>query len=299
MKVNIKNISTEGRNKNTINIDSVSTIEMVKLINNEDKTIPLVIEKILPSIAKVIDLGYLTLNNFGRIFYIGAGTSGRLGVLDASEMPPTFNINNNMIIGIIAGGDHALRNPIEGAEDSKEMIINDLKKYNFNEKDLLIGITASGRTPYVISGIKYANKIGAKTSSISTSKNSEISKLVQLPIEAVTGPEPITGSTRMKSGTAQKLILNMISTGIMIKLGKVYQNWMIDVKASNEKLFERAINMTIEITGSKREEVIKILEKCNYSVKHAVVMIVKNVEYEQAKNILEEKNGKLAEVING
>ncbi len=255
------------------------------------------VEKEINSIAEAIDEGYKIIDNGGRIFYIGAGTSGRLGVLDASEMPPTFNVDNNVIIGIIAGGDIALRNPVEGAEDSREESINDLKKHSFNEKDMLVGIAASGRTPYVISGLEYANSIGAKTVSISTSSNSEIGKVATIKIDAVTGPETITGSTRMKSGTAQKMILNMISTGIMVKLGKVYQNLMIDVKASNEKLFERAINMVIEITGSDRENVIKVMSECDYSPKIAVTMILKNINESEAKELLANSNGKLAEVI--
>ncbi|BDU67423.1 MAG: N-acetylmuramic acid 6-phosphate etherase [Candidatus Tyloplasma litorale] len=295
--MNIKNISTEKRNLNTMKIDKASSLEIAKLINNEDKTIPLAIEKELKSIADAIDLGYLALKNNSRIFYIGAGTSGRLGVLDASEMPPTFNVDANMIIGIIAGGEEALRKPIEGAEDSIEKPIIDLQKFQFNKHDVLIGITASGRTPYVLSGLKYAKELGAKTISISTSKNSEVGQIVDVKIEVITGSEPITGSTRMKSGTAQKMILNMISTGVMIKLGKVYQNWMIDVRSSNEKLYERAINMVMEITNCSREKSIETLKKCEYSPKLAVIMILKNVSLEKSKKMLIKNNNKLSEVL--
>ncbi len=245
----------------------------------------------------MIDEAYEVLSNSGRLFYIGAGTSGRLGVLDASEMPPTFNVPNDMIIGIIAGGDHALRNPIEGAEDSTDLCIDDLKKYSFNEKDMLIGIAASGRTPYVVSGLEYANSIGAKTASIATSSNSKIGQVANIAIDAVVGAETITGSTRMKSGTAQKLILNMISTSVMVKLGKVYQNWMIDVKASNEKLVERAINMVMTITGVEREQALEALNSSNFSPKHSVVMIIKNATYEEASRLIDENDGKLAGVI--
>lgn len=203
-----------------------------------------------------------------------------------------------MIIGIIAGGDIALRNPIEGAEDSTTLVIDDLKKYNFNENDLLVGIAASGRTPYVKAGLMYAKELGAKTVSLSTSSDSEIGKIADIKIDAVTGPETITGSTRMKSGTAQKMVLNMISTGSMVKLGKVYKNWMIDVKASNEKLYERAINMVMEISGEERSKCIEALEQCEYSPKVSIVMLMKNVSFEEAKEILAKNNEKLSEVIN-
>lgn len=212
-------------------------------------------------------------------------------------MPPTFNVDNNMIIGIIAGGDLALRNPIEGAEDSKEMAIEDLKSYNFSKDDMLVGIAASGRTPYVISGLEFANGLGSTTVSISTSENSEIGKIANICIDAVTGPEPITGSTRMKSGTAQKMVINMISTGVMVKLGKVYSNWMIDVKSSNEKLIERATSMVIEITGKSREEAVDALNQCEYSPKIAIVMLEKNVSSAEAAALLKQSNGKISEVI--
>ena len=212
-------------------------------------------------------------------------------------MPPTFNVPNDLIIGIIAGGEKALRNPIEGAEDSKKQAIKDLKKIKFSKKDFLIGLAASGRTPYVISAIEYANELGAISGSISTSKNSEVGKIAKIKIEPVTGAEPITGSTRMKSGTAQKLVLNMISTGTMIKLGKVYKNWMIDVKASNEKLIERTINIVKEITGADREEIVEALSKNKNSAKISVVMIMKKVDVNEAKKLLDENNGKLGGVI--
>ncbi len=271
---------------------------MLKIINNEDKTVPLAVEKVIPKIAEAVDACYEVIkNNGGRVFYIGAGTSGRLGVLDASEMPPTFNVPNDLIIGIIAGGDDALRNPIEGAEDSTDEVINDLSKYNFNKNDILIGIAASGRTPYVISGIEYAKEIGAKTISISTSSNSKIGMISEIGIDACTGAETITGSTRMKSGTAQKLILNMISSSVMIKLGKVYQNWMIDVKASNEKLFERVISMVIDITNVTREEALSKLEQCNYSPKIAVVMIIKGIDSIEANDLITKNDGRLSNII--
>ncbi len=212
-------------------------------------------------------------------------------------MPPTFNVSNDLIIGIIAGGDHALRNPIEGAEDSLTESVEDLKKYNLTSKDVVIGIAASGRTPYVISGLEYSNSIGAKTIALSTSVNTEIGKIANLSIEVAVGSEAITGSTRMKSGTAQKLVLNTISTSVMVKLGKVYENWMIDVKPSNKKLRERAINMVMDITKQERELVTPVLEETSYSPKLAVLMIMKEVSLEEAKKLLEEHNGVLREVL--
>ena len=270
-KVDIKSITTEGRNQNTLKIDQASSFEIARLLNQEDQSVPRAIAKEIDVIANAIDQGYHTIKNGGRIIYIGAGTSGRLGVLDASEMPPTFNIDKGIIVGIIAGGEAALRNPIEGAEDSKEEAILDLKAIKANKEDFLIGIAASGRTPYVVGAIEYMNQLGATTGAISTSKDSKIGELATIKIEVVTGAEPITGSTRMKSGTAQKLILNMISTGVMIKLKKVYSNLMVDVKPANEKLVERAIKIVETIVSMEREVIIEALEQCDYSPKTAIV----------------------------
>ncbi len=297
-KVDIKNITTESRNQNTLKIDQASSLEIARLINQEDQTVPLAIEKELDAIAKAIDQGYNTIKEGGRIIYVGAGTSGRLGVLDASEMPPTFNIDKGIIIGIIAGGEAALRNPIEGAEDSKTEAVADLQKVGANEKDFLIGIAASGRTPYVVGAIEYMNQLGATTGSISTAKNSEIGKLAQIKIEVVTGAEPITGSTRMKSGTAQKLILNMISTGVMIKLKKVYSNLMVDVKPANEKLVERAIKIVEAIVPLEREVIIQALSESNYLPKVAIVMLKKDVGAKDALALLETVEGDLGALID-
>ncbi len=297
MKVNLNHITTEQRNLDTIEIDNVSTVEVLQMINYEDSKITDAIKKEIDNISKVVDDAYTTIKNGGKLFYIGAGTSGRLGVLDASEMPPTFNVSNDVIIGLIAGGDEALRNPIEGAEDSLTMSIDQLNENDFTANDMLIGIAASGRTPYVVSALEHANKIGAKTASISTSENSEIGKIADTKIDVVTGPEVITGSTRMKSGTAQKLVLNMISTTTMIKLGKVYKNWMIDVKPSNEKLIERAINIVIEITGEDREKVIDVLNQSNNSPKHAVLMIMKDIGFDEAKRLLDSNDNRLSKLI--
>lgn len=297
MKIDLSKISTEQSNKNTKNIDTLSSEQIAKLINKEDIIVQKAISLVVKEIGQAIDLGVKTLSKGGRIFYLGAGTSGRLGVLDASEMVPTYNIDPNLFIGIIAGGEKALRHPIEGAEDNKEQAIKDLKSHNFNFKDILIGIAASGRTPYVISGIEYAKKLKAKSIAITTAKNSEIGKIATIKIEAITGSEVITGSTRMKSGSAQKMILNMISTGIMIKMGKVYGNLMIDVKPANDKLIERTIKIVSEITSGTREEIIQALKKCDYSPKIASIMIVKKISKEQAIKVLKQNKGFLRKVL--
>lgn len=261
--VNIKKISTENRNPNTTNIDTASTIEILKMINNEDKSVASAVEISLSQIEKVVDKAVEAIKNGGRVIYVGAGTSGRIGVLDASECPPTFNVDKDLFMGIIAGEDKALRISSEGLEDSLEEAIKDMKKINLNKKDLLIGIAASGRTPYTISALEYANSLNANTACITTSENTYISKVAKLPIEAITGPETITGSTRMKSGTAQKMIVNMISTSTMIKLGKVYENLMIDVKMSNEKLISRGIGIVMHSTGCDKQIAKEAIIKYN------------------------------------
>ena len=293
--VDISKISTEKRNENTKNIDIVSTCEILKMINKEDKSVPLAVEKAIDQIALIVDVITEAFHNGGRLFYVGAGTSGRLGVLDASECPPTFGVPSGLVIGIIAGGDRALRFSIEGAEDSKIEAVNDLKKHNANSKDVIIGIAASGRTPYAIGAIEYGNSIGAKTGCITTSDNSEISKVAQFPIEAVTGAEPVTGSTRMKSGTAQKLVLNMITTASMVKIGKVYENLMIDVQMTNNKLISRAKKIVMEVTDVDIDTATEYLDKYG-SVKYAIFAILSNIEgKEKIEELLEEYNGNIRE----
>jgi len=295
MMVDLTKITTEKRNKNTKNIDMATTCEILKLINNEDKTVPLAVEKAIDQIADVVNIVTDAFRNNGRLFYIGAGTSGRLGVLDASECPPTFGVSHDLVVGIIAGGDEALRTAIEGAEDSKEEAVMDLKNNHLNERDVVIGIAASGRTPYAIGGLEYANQIGAKTACITTSLDSEIADVAQYPIEAITGAEPLTGSTRMKSGTAQKLILNMITTASMVKIGKVYENLMIDVQISNNKLVSRAKRIVMEITGVNEDVAEKYLARYN-SVKYAIFGILSHIEdKEKIEELLEEYNGNIRE----
>ncbi len=297
-KINLSKISTESRNTHTINIDNVSSLNIVKLINDEDFKAVEAVKTQLSQVSKSIDLAYKTIQNKGRVFYIGAGTSGRLGVLDASEIRPTFGVIEPLFIGIIAGGDKALRTPVENAEDSHTLAEQQLKKYKFSKKDLLIGIAASGRTPYVVHGIKFAHKIGAKTISIATSKNSEIGSISDISIEAVVGAEAITGSTRMKSGTAQKLILNMISTGTMILLGKTYSNLMVDVQSTNKKLQQRAINIVSTVTKMNDENLIHdTLVKTKWNVKTSIVVLLKDVSVSKAEEILKKNKGILRKVI--
>lgn len=261
MSVDLKKISTESRNQNTLDIDVVSTLDILKKINNEDKTIAYAVEKALPSIAVVVDKVYEAFINGGRLIYMGAGTSGRIGILDAVECPPTYGVDYNMVMCLMAGGEKAFIKAVEGAEDSLIQGKIDLENVNLNKNDVVIGIAASGRTPYVIGGLNYANEVGAVTSCITTSSSSPIESIAKYPIVAVTGPEPITGSTRMKSGTAQKMICNMISTASMVKMGKVYENLMIDVKATNEKLISRSLSIICTILDCSTDEAKELLTK--------------------------------------
>lgn len=235
-------------------LENKSTMELLDDINTEDQKVALAVQKSIHQIAPLIDVITEKMISGGRLFYIGAGTSGRLGVLDASECPPTFGVPKDWVIGLIAGGDQALRNPVEGAEDNPDQAWMDLAFYNIDDNDVLVGIAASGTTPYVINGLKTANEHGIITGSISCNPNSPLSVVAKYPIEIVVGPEYVTGSTRMKSGTAQKLVLNMISTSVMIKLGRVRDNRMVDMQLSNEKLVDRGVKMVIENTGLNYED---------------------------------------------
>lgn len=292
-KIILEGLSTETRNPETMNLDEMTSLEIVKSMNIEDSKVPLVISKLLPEISKVVDIAAEALKNKGRIFYIGAGTSGRLGVVDSSECPPTFNASPNDFIGLIAGGEKAFIKAVEGAEDSEDLGKQDLLNKNFNRNDICIGLAASGRTPYVIGGLKYSKSIGAKTVSISCNKDSKIGKIADISIEAIVGPEVLTGSTRLKAGTAQKLILNMISTGAMILNGKSYKNLMVDLQMTNKKLETRGINIIKEATGVDENEAKEYIKKANGSVKIAIVMILSNCDYEIAKNKLDKSEGKV------
>ncbi|AAM23513.1 N-acetylmuramic acid 6-phosphate etherase [Caldanaerobacter subterraneus subsp. tengcongensis MB4] len=293
----LEELITEGRNPNTMDIDRLSTVDMLKKINEEDKKVPLAVEKVIPSIAEAIDRIVPRMKKGGRLIYVGAGTSGRIGILDASECPPTFGVDPGLVVGIIAGGDSAIRNAIESAEDDVEGGRQDLVNINLTERDSVIGISASGRTPYVIGALRYAKEVGALTIGLFCNENKNVENIVDVMITPIVGPEVIMGSTRMKAGTAQKLVLNMISTGVMIKLGKVYSNLMVDLQASNEKLRERARRMVKLATGAKEDLIERVLNETNYNVKLAILMIVGDMEKEKAQKLLEMADGYIAEAI--
>lgn len=297
MNIDLRNLTTEKRNPNTLEIDIVSTEEMIKMINEEDKKVAYAVEKQIHNIAKAVDLIADKLEKGGRLIYAGAGTSGRLGILDASECPPTFSVSNELVQGIIAGGYSAMFNAIEGAEDSTLEGAEDLKKISLKDQDVLVGITASGRTPYVLGGIKYAKEIGAVTISVTNNSNSEIEKMTDICISVIVGGEAITGSTRMKAGTAEKMVLNMLSTGAMIKLGKVYKNLMVDVKATNLKLEERCKNIVMEATSVDKTVAAKFLEETNFDVKLAIFMIMSGLNKETAEKTLNSHKGHIRKAL--
>ncbi len=279
---------TEQENPETQNIDELSTLEAVRLINAEDQKVAAAVRKSIPEIAATIDEVFTRLENGGRLFYIGTGTSGRLGVLDASEIPPTFGVSAEMIQGVIAGGYDALYKAVEASEDDKEAGKMDLIKRGVAEKDAVIGIAASGKTPYTIGAVEFAKSIGCFTACVSCSPDSPITKSVDIPIVAEVGPEAITGSTRMKSGTAQKLILNMISTVTMIKLGYVSGNRMTNLKPKNAKLVERSLRILEGETGLEPEEAKQLLTSAKNDIKIALVMCKTGVSVERAETALSE-----------
>ncbi len=254
MGLNLSGMTTETRNPRTMQLDQMSPLEIVTVMNEEDARVPLAIAKCLPQIAQAVTWAAESFEKGGRLFYMGAGTSGRLGVLDAAECPPTFGVPKEMVVGLIAGGEKAFIEAVEGAEDSRELAVEDLKAHGLTANDLVVGIAASGRTPYVLGGLDYAKSVGCHTAAIACNIGSAIGKAAELAIEVNCGPEVLTGSTRLKSGTAQKLILNMISTGSMVRTGKAYQNLMVDVQQTNEKLHTRAENIVIDATGVEREK---------------------------------------------
>ncbi|MDH2997824.1 N-acetylmuramic acid 6-phosphate etherase [Pasteurellaceae bacterium LFhippo2] len=288
---------TEARNPNSMNIDSLSALEIVKVMNNEDKQVALAVEKCLPQIAQAVEKIVTAFQQGARLVYIGAGTSGRLGVLDASECPPTFGVSPEMVKGLIAGGERALRHPIEGAEDNKQAGVEDLQAINFSEKDVLVGIAASGRTPYVIGALEYAKQLGATTVSIASNPNSVMSQVADIVIDTVVGAEVLTGSSRLKSGTAQKLVLNMLTTASMILIGKCYQNLMVDVQASNQKLVARAIRIVMQATECTKEQAEQTLAIANNNAKLAIMMILGNLDRESAETLLTNNQGKLQQAI--
>ena len=289
----LSTLITEQRNPNSMHVDSLSALEIVQLMNEEDKQVPLAIEKCLPQIAQAVERIVAAFQQGGRLVYIGAGTSGRLGVLDASECPPTFGVSPEMVKGIIAGGERALRHPIEGAEDSKAQAVVDLQTIQLSSKDVLVGIAASGRTPYVIGALEYAKSLGSVTVSIASNLNSAMANIVDIAIDTVVGPEVLTGSSRLKSGTAQKLVLNMLTTASMILMGKCYQNLMVDVQASNEKLKARAIRIVMQATDCDKALAEETLKLADQNAKLAIMMILSGLDRAQAEALLEKHQGKL------
>ncbi len=290
-------LTTEQVNAKSRDIDKLSTVDMVRLINEEDATVALAVRHAIPQIALAVDLIVAALKTGGRLFYVGAGTSGRLGVLDASECVPTFSVPPDLVQGVIAGGDRALRNSIEGAEDNEEQGARDLAERELTAKDVVCGIAASGRTPFVLGALRYARSIGARTIALSANRDAPLLQGVDVAIAVEVGPEVIAGSTRMKAGTAQKMVLNMLSTGCMIKLAKVYGNLMVDVKVTNQKLAERAAGLVTQLTGVDRERAVALLASAENEVKTAVVMSRLQVDARSARDLLRDVDGHLRAVI--
>lgn len=298
-KLDLRRIATEQRNPRTAHIDELPTIDMVRLINSEDKKVAEAVELVCPQIAEAIDLIYSRLRDGGRLVYCGCGTSGRLGVLDAVECPPTYSVDPDFVRGIIAGGYSAVFKAVEGAEDKRELGEQELRDAGFGAKDVLVGIAASGRTPYVLGAMEYARSIGAAVIGLTCCPGSEIDRIADVGIAPAPGQEVITGSTRMKSGTAQKMVLNMLSTGTMIKLGKVYGNLMVDVKASNEKLRERCVRIVRQATGAEDAAARAALTETNYACKTAIVMLLLGVDKTGAETLLTRANGRVAAALEG
>lgn len=289
----LETMLSEQRNPNTLHIDALSSLEVVTLLNNEDKQVAFAVEKNLPQIAQAVEHIVAAFQAGGRLVYMGAGTSGRLGVLDASECPPTFGVPSSMVVGLIAGGETALRNAVEGAEDNIEAGEQDLRHIHFSRKDVLVGIAASGRTPYVIGGLRYAKQLGATTVSLVSNPNAIMSEIADIAITTAVGPEALTGSSRLKSGTAQKMVLNMLTTASMILMGKCYENLMVDVKASNEKLKARAIRIVMQATECEQAFAEKALLEAEQNAKLAIMMILSDLPKEKAQALLEKHQGKL------
>ena len=297
MSLNLKNMSTETRNQNTMNLDIMSPLEVVTVMNQEDAKVPAAITPALPNIAQCVTWAIESIEAGGRIIYMGAGTSGRLGVLDAVECPPTFGVAPEVGGGLIAGGEKAFVKAVEGAEDSRELGRQDLIDINLEKRDIVIGIAASGRTPYVLGGLAYAQEVGCHTVGISCNPGSAVGAAAELAIEVVPGPECLTGSTRLKSGTCQKLILNMISTATMVGCGKAYQNLMVDVMQTNEKLVVRAQNIVMEATGCEREVAAEKIAIAGGNAKTAITMILADCGLEEAKERLAKAKGHVREAI--
>lgn len=295
--MNRNELVTEGINPETSDIDTLSTVDIIKKINHEDKKVALAVEKEIANIAKAVDIIFSALSGGGRLFYVGAGTSGRLGILDASECPPTFSTPPDMVQGIIAGGNEAVFKAVEGAEDNGDLGRKDLMLRNLKPCDVVVGIAASGRTPYVIGALEYAAEVGAERISITCNPDAPLNSLASVSICPVVGPEVISGSTRMKAGTAQKMVLNMLSTAVMIKLGKVYKNLMVDVNPTNKKLMKRACNIVKLATGADENKIKAVLDETGYSVKLSIMMLKTGLPKDKAEKILKENKGYLRKAL--
>jgi len=291
MKIDLTGMVTESRNIASQQIDTLSTFEMLKVINAEDKTVALAVEKTLPEITQLVDAVALAFSQGGRLIYSGAGTSGRLGILDASECPPTFGSDPSQVVGLIAGGKPAILKAVENAEDNSQLGAADLAQLNVNDNDVLVGIAASGRTPYVIGAMQYALQQGATVACISCNPNSPMTELAHIAVTPVVGPEIVTGSSRLKAGTAQKLVLNMITTGSMIKAGKVFGNLMVDVEATNAKLVQRQKNIVMQATECSLDIAEQALIACDFHCKTAIVMVLLDIDAHSAKQKLSDSSG--------
>lgn len=291
MKLDLSQMITEGRNPASQNIDELSTEAMLRVINDEDKKVALAVEAIVPQIADAVDAICAAFQAGGRLIYCGAGTSGRLGILDASECPPTFGTPREQVIGLIAGGHTAILQAVENAEDNREQGAQDLKDIHFSRHDMLVGIAASGRTPYVLGALAYANELGATTVSLTCNPGSAMSQVAAIALTPVVGPEVVTGSSRMKAGTAQKLVLNMLTTGSMIRSGKVYGNLMVDVEATNQKLVQRQVNIVMQATDCDDATASAALTACGGHCKTAILMVLADLAADEAKALLSQHQG--------
>lgn len=295
--MNLGQLMSESRNPRTMDLDTLSTLDMLTRFNQEDRLVPEAVAQELPAIAKAVDCITAAFKQGGRLIYMGAGTSGRLGVLDASECPPTYGVPHGMVIGLIAGGEGAILKAVEGAEDSAELGQQDLQHLALTPQDVVVGIAASGRTPYVLGGLAYARATGCTTVAVSCNPESKIAAAADIAISPLVGPEALTGSTRMKAGTAQKLVLNMLTTGAMVKLGKAYQNLMVDVKATNEKLVDRACRIVMEASGASRSEAESLLAQTGNEVKPAILMHLTGLSAAQAVARLAQHQGYLRQAL--
>ncbi len=297
--IDLSKMTTETRNPKTMDLDQMSGVEIATMMNQEDFSVVVGVQKEVLKIGQLIEIVAQAFRQGGRLIYVGAGTSGRLGLLDAVECPPTFGVDFNQVIGLIAGGEQAFVKAVEGAEDSETLAIEDLKNCHLTSNDVVIGIAASGRTPYVKGALNYASSLGCQTGAISNNQHAEISPLADIAIELNVGPEVLTGSTRLKSGTSQKMVLNMISTGAMVLTGKVYQNLMVDVQQTNKKLEARAKRIVMQATNVDEHVATDVLMQANGHVKLAIVMILMDCDQNMAKQLLKESKGHIKQAIKG